>query len=340
MRIAVLAPIAWRTPPRAYGPWEQVAFHHAEGLVRRGHDVTLFATADSVTSARLEAVAPRPYEEDRSLDPKVWECLHIAHLMEQSERFDLIHNHYDFLPLTFSRLIRTPMVTTIHGFSSEAIVEVYRCYDSVVGYISISTANRHPDLTYVATVYNGVDPGQFTFRSAPGSYLLFMGRIHHDKGAREAIEIARRAGLPLLIAGIVQDEPYFRRYVEPAIDDRSIRYLGPVDPQRRDELLGGALALLHPINFDEPFGLTVVESMLAGTPVIAVRRGSMSELIQDGETGFLVDDVAGAVEAVQALRADPGHIDRSRCRRRAEEHFSVDAMVDGYLEAYEAVLPR
>lgn len=340
MRIAVLAPIAWRTPPRAYGPWEQIAFYHAEGLVRRGHDVTLFATADSVTSARLEAVAPRPYEEDRSLDPKVWECLHIAHLMEQSERFDLIHNHYDFLPLTFSRLIRTPMVTTIHGFSSEAIVEVYRRYDSVVGYISISTANRHPDLTYVATVYNGVDPGQFTFRSAPGSYLLFLGRIHHDKGAREAIEIARRAGLPLLIAGIVQDEAYFRRYVEPAIDDRSIRYLGPVGPSRRDELLGGALALLHPINFDEPFGLTVVESMLAGTPVIAVRRGSMSELIQDGETGFLVDDVAGAVEAVRALRTDPGHIDRSRCRRRAEEHFSVDAMVDGYLEAYEAVSPR
>lgn len=335
MKIAVLSPIAWRTPPRAYGPWEQVASHHAEGLVRRGHEVTLFATGDSLTAGRLESVAATPYEEDRSRDPKVWECLHIAHLMEQSERFDLIHNHYDFLPLSYSRLIRTPMVTTIHGFSSPKILPAYRRYDDHVHYISISTADRNPHLHYLATVYNGVDPGAFTFSPVPGSYLLFLGRIHHDKGTREAIEIARAVDMPLLIAGIIQDEDYYRRCVEPHIEGARVQYLGAVAPARRDELLGGALALLHPINFAEPFGLTVVEAMMTGTPVIAIRRGSMAELIRHGETGFLADTVSEATEAVRRLRDNPGLLDREACRVWAESRFSVEAMVDGYLAAYE-----
>ncbi len=338
MKIAVLAPIAWRTPPRAYGPWELVASGMTEGLVAAGHEVTLFATADSVTAARLDAVVPRPYEEDKTLDAKVWECLHVSHLMEQAHRFDLIHNHYDFLPLTYSRLIDCPMVTTIHGFSSDKILAVYRQYDDHVQYISISNVDRHHDLTYLSTVYNGVDPEQFTFVPEPGDYLLFLGRIHHDKGAHEAIRIAAEAQLPLVIAGIIQDHEYYRRFVEPWVDGESVRYVGAVDPVQRNQLLGGALALLHPINFDEPFGLTVVESMLTGTPVIAINRGSMPELIRDGKTGYLAADAAAAGEATIALRDDPGRIDRRVCRSWARDHFSVDTMVQGYLRAYETML--
>ncbi|MFP4302492.1 MAG: glycosyltransferase family 4 protein [Spirochaetaceae bacterium] len=315
-----------------------MASHLTEGLVKAGHDVTLFATADSRTQARLEAVAPAPYEEEKSLDPKVWECLHIAHLMEQADRFDLIHNHFDFLPLTYSRLVKTPMITTIHGFSSPKILPVYRRYNDRVHYISISDADRSPELDYLATVYNGVDPKEFTFVPRPGDYLLFLGRIHEDKGTREAIQIAETAGLPLVIAGIIQDRTYFERYVEPAVDGRSVRYVGTAGPELRDKLLGGALALLHPINFDEPFGLTVVESMLTGTPVIAIRRGAMRELILEGKTGFLAQDVAEAAAAAVRLRREPETIDRKRCRDWAMERFTVCSMVESYLRAYEAVL--
>lgn len=338
MKIAVLSPIAWRTPPRHYGPWEQVASNHAEGLVRAGHDVTLFATGDSITGGCLEAVCPRSYEEDGSLEPKVWECLHIAHVMEQACRFDIIHNHYDFLPLTYSRLVDTPMVTTIHGFSSPRILPVYRAYNDRVSYISISNADRSPELTYAATVYNGLQPELFTFRQEPGHYLIFFSRIHPDKGTKEAIEIARRTEIPLIIAGIIHDQDYFEQMVNPAIDGEFIKYVGSVGHPERDRLLGGALALLHPINFDEPFGLSVAEAMLCGTPVVAFSRGSMPELIRDKETGYLVNSIEEAAEAVTALKHDPTQIDRRRCRAWAEANFSVEAMVRGYLSVYEQIL--
>ncbi len=173
MKIAILAPIAWRTPPRMYGPWEQVASNIAEGLIAKGIDVTLYATGDSMTKGRLEYICNRPYAEDTDLDPKVWECLHISHLMEQAGRFDLIHNHYDFLPLTYSRLITTPMVTTIHGFSSPKILPVYKKYNDTSHYVSISDSDRSPELDYVATVYNGINAEDFTFKDTPEDYLLF-----------------------------------------------------------------------------------------------------------------------------------------------------------------------
>ena len=337
MRLAMLAPVAWRTPPRHYGPWEQVVSLLTEGLVERGVDVTLFATADSITTARLHAVVPRGWEEDKSLSPKVEECLHISEVFEHASSFDLIHNHFDFLPLTYSGLVSTPVVTTVHGFSSEQIVPVYRKYNGRVFYVSISNADRHPDLDYIATVYHGIDLRQFTFRPEPDRtdpYLLFFGRIHHDKGAREAIEIARRCGIRLVMAGIIQDEEYFAREVEPHIDGRTVMYIGSVGPERRDPLLGGALALIHPINFAEPFGLSVVEAMACGTPVIAFRRGSMPEVIKDGVTGFLVDGVEEAVAAVARI----GEISRADCRAHVEEHFTVERMVEGYLEVYKRVL--
>jgi glycosyltransferase involved in cell wall biosynthesis len=336
MRVGVISPIAWRTPPRAYGPWEQVASNVAEGLVARGHEVTLFATADSLTAGHLEAVAPAGYEEDAQVTPKVYEALHIARAMEQADRFDLLHNHFDFLPLAWSRLIRTPLLTTIHGFSSPAILPVYREYDRHAFYVSISDADRDPSLDYVATVYNGIRLADFTFRPNPGEYAVVLGRIHPDKGVHLAIEAATAAGLPLMIAGIVQDADYFRRHVEPRLDGDRVRFLGPVGPAERDSLLGGALALLHLVTFDEPFGLAMIEAMACGTPVIGMRRGAVPEVVVDGQTGVLVVDVAGAVRALRVVAG----LDRGRCRTGVEERFTVDTMVRGYLDAYAEVLER
>jgi len=337
MKIAILSPIAWRTPPRHYGPWERVVSILCEGLVEQGMDVTLFASGDSKTRGKLESVCPAPYEEDKGLDPKVWECLHIAHLFERAGEFDLIHNHFDFLPLSYSRLIDTPMVTTIHGFSSPKILPVYREYGDRSYYVSISDADRSPDLDYIATVYHGIDLESFiTFREQRGDYLLFFGRIHPDKGAAEAIEIAQKFGMKLILAGIIQDRTYFDEKVAPHLDNDHVVYVGSAEPALGDTLLGGAYAMLHPIRFEEPFGLSVVEAMACGTPVVAFPRGSMPEIVKDGETGYLVE---GVEDAVERLKQVPD-IDRSRCRRWVEDRFSRARMVNDYLDVYKKILER
>ncbi|CAG37184.1 glycosyltransferase family 4 protein [Desulfotalea psychrophila] len=334
MKIAVLAPICWRTPPRHYGPWEQVASNIAEGLVKRGCEVTLFATGDSLTQGKLSSTCQRPYEEDKSLDPKVWECLHIAHMMERADEFDIIHNNYDFLPLSYSRLIKTPMVTTIHGFSSPQIIPVFKQYNKKNHYVSISNADRSPELEYIATVYNGIDMDNFTLKESVGEYLLYFGRIHPDKGTHEAIQIAKKSKMKLIISGFIQDQNYYKEKVEPFINGDDIVYVGNSGPEKRDTLLGNAYALLHPINFAEPFGLSVAESMLCGTPVIAFNKGSMPELIADKKTGFLVDNVDEAVCTLKDIK----HIDRNSCRRWAEKKFSQEKMIDNYIEVYQKIL--
>ncbi len=336
MKIAVLSPIAWRTPPLKYGPWEQVASNIAEGLIDKGVDVTLFATGNSKTAGKLQYVSKTAYAEDSNLDPKVWECLHISHLMEQADQFDLIHNHFDFLPLSYSRLIKTPMVTTIHGFSSPNILPVYVKYNSDGYYVSISDSDRDPSLDYIATVYNGINSNEFTFQPTPKDYLLFFGRIHPEKGTSESIQIAKKAGKRLIISGLIQDEAYFETKVKPFIDDNNVIYVGNSGPAERDRLLGEALALLHPISFDEPFGLSVAEAMFCGTPVIAYRRGSMPELINDKKTGFLVSSVEEAVSAIDCLSS----IDRTQCRDWADSKFSKERMVEGYLKVYKEILDR
>jgi glycosyltransferase involved in cell wall biosynthesis len=332
----MLAPISWRTPPRHYGPWELVTSLLTEGLVERGVDVTLFATADSETGGRLEAVCPRPISEDPTLDAKVWECLHIANLFDRAAEFDLIHNQFDFLPLTYAGLVDTPMVTTIHGFSSEQIVPVYERYNQQTAYVSISDADRHPRLTYAATVYHGIDARAFPFSEGKGDHLLFWGRMHPDKGAAEAIEVARRAGRRLVMAGIVQDERYFREKVVPHVDGDRVQYVGPIGVDERAQYLGSAAALLHLINFDEPFGLSVVEAMMCGTPVVAVKRGSMGELVRDGVTGVLVEGIDGAVAAVPEVVG----LDRWMIREEALAKFSRERMVDDYLRVYARMLGR
>ena len=331
-RVAVLSPVAWRTPPEQYGAWETVASNITEGLVARGWDVTLFATADSITRARLHAVVDRGYEEDPDVDPKVVEYLHLSEAFEHAADFDLIHSHYDFMALSFSRLVKTPVLTTIHGFSSPKIMPVYQKYRD--GYfVSISESDRAEGLNYLATVYNGIDLSLHPFVETGGDDLVFLGRIHPDKGVHLAIEVARASGRHLVIAGIVQDEKYFREMVEPHLDGHNIRFIGPVGVAGKNELFARASALLHLNTIPERFGLVLAEANAAGVPVVAMDLGSCREVINDGETGFLVSNTG---EAVQALgRIDK--IDRKACRRRVEERFSIATMVDGYEHVYTSI---
>ena len=334
MRLGILGSISWRTPPRHYGAWETVVHNLTEGLVARGHEVTLFATQDSVTAAKLHAVCPRPYSEDPDLDPNVMVPLHISEAMEMAGEFDLLHNHLDFMPLTYSGLIETPVLTTIHGFSSEKIKAIYYKYASNP-YVSISDSDRDPRLNYVATVHNGIDLSEFTFRANPaGDYLLYLGRFHPEKGVHLAVQVARQVGLPLVISGIHQDLEYWQNEVEPFVDGQQVRFVGPSDREERDALMGNALACLHLVTRPERFGLTIVESLACGTPVIAMDLGSPREILGHGISGFLVSSVEEAVEAVRSVHT----LDRGDCRRCVEERFTVDHMVEGYLRVYERLL--
>lgn len=328
----MLAPVAWRTPPRHYGPWEQVTSLLTEGLVARGVSVTLFATKDSVTSACLDGVCPHGYAEDLDLDGRVWEALHVSHALARSGQFDLIHNQMDWLPLAFAEHAGVPMVTTIHGFSGRGILPAY--IRSGSSFVAISESDRAPELDYVATIHHGVDAGALPFRAEPGEDLVVFGRIHPDKGTAEAITIAAAMGQRLIICGIIQDERYFAEQVLPHIDGDRVAFLGSVGPSQRAEVLGSASVLLHPVAFDEPFGLSVVEAMTCGTPVVAYRRGSMPEVIDEGVTGYLADDVESAVKAA-ALALQ---LDRARVSATARERFSPERMVSSYLQVYERLL--
>jgi len=329
----MISPIAWRTPPRRYGPWEQVVSLLTEGLFNSAINVTLFATGDSITQSKLHAVCPKGYAEDPDSHPKVMECLHISEVFEQAHKFDLIHNHFDFLPLSYSKLVNKPLLTTIHGFSSPKILPVFKKYNSSSYFVSISDSDRNPELDYIATIHHGIDLEQFTFCSAPGEYLLYFGRIHADKGTWEAIQIAKKCKRKLIIAGIIQDEAYFNEKVKPYLN-ADITYVGNADSKKRDILLGHAFALLHPINFAEPFGLSVIESFACGTPVVAFDKGSMSEIILDGKNGFLVSTIEQAVSAVKNIT----NINRLFCRKDAQQRFSAQRMVNDYLEVYRTIL--
>ena len=336
MKIAILSSIAWRTPPRKYGPWEQVTSNIAEGLIEKGMDVTLFATGDSVTKGKLASVCDTPYNEDTEVDPKVAECLHISNLMEQADNFDIIHNNFDFLPLSYSRLISTPIVTTIHGFSSKYILPIYKEYNSSSHYVSISNSDRNAELDYIATVYNGINVKDFSYNHEPSDYLLFFGRIHPEKGVYESIKIAKESKRKMIISGLIQDQEYFNTRVKPFINDNDIIYVGNSGPEERNRLLGNAYALLHPISFDEPFGMSVAEAMMCGTPVIAYNRGSMAELILDNKTGFLVTSSEEAINAVSKVE----DINRKDCRQWAASAFSSEKMVEGYLEVYDKIIGK
>ncbi len=332
-RIAILAPVAWRTPPRAYGAWETVAGNITEGLVARGwKNVTLFATKESITSAKLVGFVERGYEEQESHIPLVSTCLHISKVMERADEFDLIHNNFDYLPLTYLPFIKTPMLTTIHGFSDPDILRVYRDHKDTY-YVSISDSDRDPGLPYLATVYNGIDLSNLTFREKPGDKLVHYGRIHMDKGTHLAIDVAKKSGMDLIIAGIIQDQQYFDNLIKPHINDTSIKFIGPVNPVQRDALLKEAYAVIHLNTIPERFGLVMAESMAAGVPLIVMDLGSCREVIADKITGFLVNSVDEAVAAVGKIDT----LDRKKCLQRVEENFTIDCMVSGYEKVYEEI---
>jgi glycosyltransferase involved in cell wall biosynthesis len=330
----MLAPIAWRTPPRHYGPWELVTSLLTEELVAQGVDVTLFATLDSETAGRLDGVVPAAYNEDPAIDAKVWEHRHLAHLFGKAGDFDLIHNQADFPAHAFAPFVPTPMVTTIHGFSSPRILPMYKPFERRVHYVAISESDRHPDLAYAATIHHGIRIDDFTFDPVGSEDLLFFGRIHPDKGAKEAIAVAGAAGRRLHIYGLIQDEAYHREDILPHVDGDRVLFHGPVGGTKRVAALGKARALLHLINFDEPFGLSVVEAMACGTPVIAMNRGSMPELIDDGRTGFLVPRAEDAIVAVERA----AELDRAAIHRAAASRFSVQRMAQDYIALYRHIL--
>jgi glycosyltransferase involved in cell wall biosynthesis len=335
LRLAVLAAISWPAPPPGYGPWEQIAFNVADGMRRRGLDVTLFATGNSRFDGRLVSVVPVSLNEDPALDGEVFSALHVAELFRRAREFDLIHNHFDWRPLTYALASeKPPLITTIHGFSSPQILAAYYAGARRSFYCSISNADRDPGLDYLATTYNGIDPAQFTFRETPGEYLCFLGRFHPEKGTHLAIEIAKRAGVRLKIAAIPQDEAYFRDLIAPQIDGDRVQFLGAVEREARNDLLANALALVHMSTRPERFGLTTIEAMACGTPVLGARMGSIPEIVVDGVTGFLCDGVDDAVAKVPLLAS----LDRRACRARVEREFSIERMIDRYLGVYAQAL--
>lgn len=337
LRLAVLGSIAWPAPPPGYGPWEQIAFNIADGMRRQGLDVTLFATGNSRFEGKLVSVVPRGLNEDRALAGGVYEALHIGELFRRANEFDLIHNNFDWKPLTYAEASTTPpMLTTIHGFSSPPILGAYYACAWRSFFCSISNADRDPGLEYLATTYNGIGPSEFTFSDRPGTYLVFLGRFHPEKGVHLAIEIAKRAGVPLKIAAIQQDEAYFRTQIEPLIDGIQVVNIGPVEREARNELLRNALGLVHMTTRPERFGLTLVEAMACGTPVIGANMGSVPEIVRDGITGFICDSIEDAVARVPQL----AQLDRRACRQHVEENFTVERMVGRYLAAYEMALER
>ncbi len=337
LRLAVLGPISWPTPPPGYGPWEQIASNIAVGMAARGLDVTLFATGNSRSPVRIESVVPVGLEEDRGLNADVYSALHIGKLFERASEFDLIHNNFDWKPLTYALASTAPpMLTTIHGFSSPPILAAYYAAAARSFYCSISDADRDPGLGYLATTYNGIDPAAWTYRPTPGDDLVFLARFHPEKGAHLAIAIAKAAGVRLKMAAIPQDDAYFKELVEPHIDGDQIQFLGHVRGAARDELLGTALALVHMTTRPERFGLTLIEAMACGTPVLGAAMGSIPEIVIDGVTGFLCADVAAAAGRVPELAS----LERAACRRHVETTFSTERMIDRYCDAYAAALAQ
>jgi len=338
MRIAQLAPVELRVPPTGYGGIELVASLLTEELVRRGHEVTLFASGDSVTRARLQYICPH-FIRGSNRDKGIWTMLNVVACLEQADRFDIIHNHTCFEGLAPAGLVKTPMLSTFHDGLEGDELALFAAYKGYYNTISRSAKALLPEKEgFIGVIYNAIDCGSYPFvdRGREG-YLLFLGRFSRDKGPHIAIEAARRLKRRLIIAGSVPciaDEHYFKQRIMPQVDGDIVQFFGEADYEQKRALLANALCLLMPITWPEPFGLVMVEAMACGTPVIAFARGAAPEVVLHGETGFIVEDVGQMVEAVGEVH----RIQRSRCREHVERNFDVSRMVDDYLHAYERIL--
>ena len=340
MRIAIVAPLIEPVPPLLYGGTERVVSVLTDELVRRGHNVSLFASGDSRTTAQLVPCHPRGLR----LDPEVrdyvaYTMIEVGRVFEQARDFDIIHNHVDYFAFPFARLRPTPMVTTTHGRLD--LTEIRRVFGAFPEQRLISISHDQqtwlPDANWVGMVHNAIDLSNFHFRPEPGNYLVFLGRMSPEKRPDRAIEIARDLGIPLVMAAKVDrvDKAYFEHAIKPLIDSSSlIEFIGEVDERQKDELLGGAYAYLFPIDWPEPFGLTMVEAMATGTPVVAYRAGSAPEVVVDRVTGFVCRTFHEMLEAVERVR----NLDRAACRAHVERHFTPEVMAAGYERVFERVL--
>lgn len=341
MRIALLAPLAERVPPELYGGTELVVSLLCEGLTQRGHDVTLFASGDSVTKAKLVSVSDRALrltDEPRTR----WSAYELSLCMELEKRkaaFDVVHNHMGWVSLPFLKTLDLPSVSTNHNIVKDYCKSIYgACKDHP--YVAISESYRsqnYPDLlNYVATVYNGIDIDRFKFdENAKRDYLLFVGRLCGDKGAAEAIKIARRIGMPLKVAGKVDaaDKDYFDSEVLPLLSEPGVDFIGEVDFDEKVNLYANAYAVVYPIAFEEPFGLVMAEALASGAPVLALRRGAVSEVLTDGETAV----IAGTSDELVLRFAEVANVSRAACHKRAQDHFSASRMLDDYERVYQSV---
>jgi len=339
VRIAQIAPLYEAVPPKLYGGTERVVSYLTEELVRRGHEVTLFASGDSVTGAELVPICPQALRLDTACaDPLALHIVMLERVFQLAQHFDVLHFHVDYLHYPLSRRQTVPHVTTLHGRLD--LPELPCVYDEFtdVSVVSISDAQRAPlpQANWQATVHHGLPLNLHAARDGEGGYLAFLGRISPEKRVDRAVEIARRVGLPLKVAAKVDaaDRRYYQREIEPLFRDPLVEYIGEIGEHEKGEFLGNALALVFPINWPEPFGLVMIESMACGTPVIAWRCGSVPEVIDEGETGFVVDDLEGAVRAVEQART----LDRRRCRQGFERRFSVARMARDYLTVYRQLI--
>lgn len=333
MRIAIASPTWERVPPPAYGGIEAVVSLLVEGLVSRGHDVTLYATGDSITSARLRSVSPLPLRAANLVDPLASQLVYAAAVLGEAHRYDLIHNHCGELLMAFSRLTSVPMLTTVHGPMSSESQVIWDNYSGRFNTISHASKAGFPSRGYLGVVYNGIDVESFPFSEQKDDYLLFLGRVSEEKGTHLAIQVARALRQRLIIAGKVDrvDQKYFETAVAPLLSGPEISFFGEADAAQKRELLVHARCLLHPVTWPEPFGLVMAEAMACGTPVIAFRRGSIPEVISDGETGYVVDTLDEMIDAVGKLRA----LDPRRCRAHVAGRFSAEQMVLGYERLYQ-----
>src|SRR5438477_407880 len=342
MRIAQVAPLYESVPPKYYGGTERIVSYLTEELVRQGHDVTLFASGDSVTAARLVSVCGRSLRlDERCMDQIAHHVLLLEQVSQRAHEFDVIHFHIDYLHFPVSRLLRIPHVTTLHGRLD--IPDLAPLYDQFrdMPVLSISNSQREPLpwANWQATIYHGLPEDLFRFRAEPGSYLAFLGRISPEKRVDRAIEIAKRTGIPLKVAAKVDpvDKDYFERKIEPLLRDSAVvESVGEISDGDKDEFLGNAYALLFPIDWPEPFGLVMIEAMACGTPVIAYEGGAVSEVIEEGRTGFIVKGLEDAAEAVRRVP----ELSRVRCREAFEKRFTAARMASDYLQVYERVIRR
>ena len=339
LKIAQIAPIIERVPPKKYGGTERVVHTLTEELVKRGHDVTLFASGDSITKGKLESIYPRGLREGRFKDMygiNNLTLLHTGWAYENQDNFDIIHDHMAPHTLPLANIALTPVVMTVHGpFTPENRKLFTTLRGPHIVTVSQSQAYPVPNINHAGTVYNGLAMGHYPFGAEPGKYLLYVGRISMEKGVHFAIETALQLDIPLIMAAKVEavDRPYFHEYIEPWLSDR-IRWVDEVDEDERNKLMSGALCFLHPVTWREPFGLTLIEAMACGCPVVAFNRGAIPEIIKTGETGYVVEDVETMIEAVGNI----GAIDRARCRAHALKHFNAEKMADGYEAVYRKML--